>query len=406
MNIKIAFLVLCSVICFSVGQAKYNYCQAPGINPSQNTSGLVLQLVQVVTRHGDRTPTQLLPIENEVWNCSLNWLDIFSDDTFNVETPPQRLYRRTYLSNRELLPGNCSLGQLTEKGIQQHLQLGAELRSLYVDQYQFLPPQLDLNSIWVRSTDVPRTFQSAMANLWALYPPATRPDGTIGIIDLHTMDGGNENMYDNGNCPRYTQRALQLQNTTAWTNHVAKYAPLANQVAQIFDVSSPPTWSQLVDNLEARLCHELPFPKGITAEMLEEFMDAASWELNYLWNDPIIGRLGLGDFLGEIFDRILGYIGGDNTVKYFYYSGHDSTVGPLSALIGGFDGMWPPYASHIEFELWSTPDNTNYFVQVKYNGQPAQTSGCSSVMCPFDEWKIAALNMIPTNWQKECVAMY
>jgi len=394
-------VVLVAFVCISFG---YDYCQAPGISPSQNTTGLVLQLVQVVTRHGDRTPTQLLPIENEVWNCSLNWLDIFSDDTSNIEVQPQRLYRRTYLPNRELLPGNCSLGQLTEKGIQQHLQLGSQLRSLYVDDYEFLPSQLDLDTIWVRSTDVPRTFQSAMANLWALYPPSSRP-GEVGIIDLHTMDGGNEDMFDNGNCPKYNQRTLQLQNTSEWAAHVAKYASLAQQVAQIFGVAYPPSWSQLVDNLEARRCHQLPFPKGITNDMLTQFMTAASWELNYLWNDPIIGRLGLGQFLGELFERIIGFIGGDDTVKYYYYSGHDSTVGPLSALIGGFDGMWPPYASHIEFELLSSVDETEYFVQVKYNGEIVQSPGCSGVMCPFNEWKVVALSMIPSNWQKECMAM-
>jgi hypothetical protein len=63
---------------------------------------------------------------------------------------------------RNILPGNCMLGQLTSKGRDQHFDLGKQYRKLYVDTYKLLPPSINPGDIWVRSTDIPRTVQSGM----------------------------------------------------------------------------------------------------------------------------------------------------------------------------------------------------------------------------------------------------
>jgi len=36
-------------------------------------------------------------------------------------------------------------------------------------------------------------------------------------------------------------------------------------------------------------------------------------------------------------------------------SGHDTTIVPLLAALGGYDGRWPPYASYLAVELWAEP---------------------------------------------------
>jgi hypothetical protein len=48
----------------------------------------------------------------------------------------------------------------------------------------------------------------------------------------------------------------------------------------------------LSDNLQARKCHGLPYPPGVTEYMVDQAMTAASWELNYLWTDDEAGKLG------------------------------------------------------------------------------------------------------------------
>jgi hypothetical protein len=69
----------------------------------------------------------------------------------------------------------------------------------------------------------------------------------------------------------------------------------------------------------------------------------------------------MGFFLGELVEVIEKRVqDGVKLPNYYLYSGHDSTVGPLSATLGAFDGYWPPYCSHIEIELWA--DEGNIFI--------------------------------------------
>ena len=74
----------------------------------------------MITRHGDRITEWVLPVppgdQPVVWTCSANSLHLPSDDLDSFMINPKRLYRKLYITNREEVPGNCSLGQLTEKG--------------------------------------------------------------------------------------------------------------------------------------------------------------------------------------------------------------------------------------------------------------------------------------------------
>eukprot|EP01114_Cavostelium_apophysatum_P014173 TRINITY_DN3607_c0_g1_i2.p2 TRINITY_DN3607_c0_g1~~TRINITY_DN3607_c0_g1_i2.p2 ORF type:complete len:160 (-),score=3.59 TRINITY_DN3607_c0_g1_i2:20-499(-) len=120
--VQTIFFAVSLLLAVGLCEAKYDYCQAPGIIPSENTDGLELQLLQILVRHGDRTPEWTMPIEVE-WNCTLNWLNLPSNDFVDSMAAPKRLYRKTYLPNREILPGDCMYGQLTEKGLQQRVHI-------------------------------------------------------------------------------------------------------------------------------------------------------------------------------------------------------------------------------------------------------------------------------------------
>ncbi|CAM9721245.1 unnamed protein product, partial [Ectocarpus fasciculatus] len=69
-------------------------------------------------------------------------------------------------------------------------------------------------------------------------------------------------------------------------------------------------------------------------------------------------------------------------VKFTLYSGHDTVIAPVLAALGVYDRYctWPPYASHIAFELWknarkeslSRPQNEtirDHYVRVLFNGR-------------------------------------
>lgn len=57
------------------------------------------------------------------------------------------------------------------------MALGEALRQLYVHEQGLLPRRLNEQDVWVRSTDVPRTRESALGMLLGLYPPDSRSHG-------------------------------------------------------------------------------------------------------------------------------------------------------------------------------------------------------------------------------------
>ncbi len=69
------------------------------------------------------------------------------------------------------------MGQLTSKGLKDVKRTGEYLRRRYVEEFKLLPYKLDLNALWIRSTDSKRTIETAYTILNGLYPPNTRSDG-------------------------------------------------------------------------------------------------------------------------------------------------------------------------------------------------------------------------------------
>src|SRR4051812_23690825 len=105
----------------------------------------------VITRHGARTPFGDIPNYPVVWNCSLKELEVPSGS--NTPTVSlQRVYRKNYLAAQEVLLGDCPQGQLTTNGFMNHYVLGQTLRSIYIDELEFLPTEFDPELIYIRST--------------------------------------------------------------------------------------------------------------------------------------------------------------------------------------------------------------------------------------------------------------
>ena len=74
-------------------------------------------MIEGISRHGDRTPASYFPqmeIKTPVvWNCSLEQFEtpVSYSDSWMYNTP-SRLFRRVYLPDVEVLPGNCYFGNL------------------------------------------------------------------------------------------------------------------------------------------------------------------------------------------------------------------------------------------------------------------------------------------------------
>ncbi|CAM9307241.1 unnamed protein product, partial [Laminaria digitata] len=65
--------------------------------------------------------------------------------------------------------------------------------------------------------------------------------------------------------------------------------------------------------------------------------------------------LSLYPFTREILTNMRDVLSGKSAMKFALFSGHDTVIAPLLAALGAYDCRWPPYASHVAFELWSKP---------------------------------------------------
>jgi len=194
-------------------------------------------------------------------------------------------------------------------------------------------------------------------------------------------------------CPKLEKIRHQIENTTNWKNEEAKYHALRVKLEHLFN-STLPGWLEISDVLESRKCHNFDLPPGITYEMSQQILAIATWQFTTLWKDNQYSKLGMGFFVKELLKRMESRIVNIQNPKYIMYSAHDDSVGPLLATLGVFDGKWPPYRAHAEFELWSNSDS-KYFVQLKYNSNVLLLPHCSDVMCPFDEFTTLLKSRIP-----------
>ena len=87
----------------------------------------------------------------------------------------------------EPLNGNCSVGQLTEPGFNQHLVNGGQLKKAYVDS-GFLNPSISASEIYLRS-------DSELDAMCIIYLPLSVCDDNFSLCRYATDPAGNEESY-------------------------------------------------------------------------------------------------------------------------------------------------------------------------------------------------------------------
>lgn len=141
------------------------------IDASQLQKEYELCLVQVVFRHGARTPVKVphyIPVTTYepslLKHCPQSYFD-FKLLPLN-EANPLRAHS-TELYDGGVLEGGCARGQLTAHGATQMYKLGEHLRKKYVEELYFLPAVPDdlAEAVYTRTTNVPRTIMSARSLL-------------------------------------------------------------------------------------------------------------------------------------------------------------------------------------------------------------------------------------------------
>lgn len=355
-----------------------------------NSESYSLVRVGIITRHGDRTPVNgnVWPInimDNVVWNCSLNLL--VAQGFEGGLGYPNRVFEKHYIRGREVLPGNCMLGQLTQKGATQHQTLGKSFRARYVTELGFLPSSFDPTYVKVRSTDVERTLLSAYNFLEGLYPSAS---GSSPIVQVDTIDDQMDNAWPNPElCPALTKQYQQTESSSQYLKFYAiNVQPLATKYGALWGVNlTSSNMRSLNDIVRSRYCHGLAMPPHMTMEDAELLMYATRY-LDNLVSAPLQTlQFSSGLFLGDVY----AFLAKTTTPqKLQLFSAHDDTLRCLllSLIDGANDEIhWPPYAAHITFELWQQKKQGSKFIVAQYDGKVAQLAApCRTPLCALSDF--------------------
>ena len=284
------------------------------------------------------------------------------------------------------------LGELTDKGRETTYELGRRLRHLYVDQLQFMPRMIaNADLIYLRATPLPRALESVQQAFWGMYPLTART-AAFPSPTIVTRTPADETLYPNdGNCRRFAQlsRAFAQRTADRWNDTddmeyisklIGKWMP-ENSDKKVA-VDSHPRLSGVMDTINSTLAHgrETRLPKEFYDKKARQTIDRISveeWFSGY--NESREYRmLGIGSLVGDIVERMTSKVegaglsineiggengrlgqgrGGEKGIRFAMSGCHDTTLAGVLSSLGAFNGeQWPPYTSHVAFELFRRPD--------------------------------------------------
>lgn len=364
-------------------------------SPSSDVSTKTLKLVQVVFRHGDRTPVNTYPTDpyKDPSNWPIGW------------------------------------GQLTNNGKERHYHLGHYLRQRYD---AFLSETYSDKEVYVRSTDVDRTLMSAASNLAGLFPPKgdQRWDQSLEWqpIPIHTVPQAEDLLLSlSSECPLYdrltgefeaspTVQSLVATNKelfTYLTLHTGQNVSTIVDIEYLYDVlfiedrfnMTLPAWTAEVYPDKLRTLSDFSFAmKAYTKEMqrlrggplVKEMTNQMSSRVG--WTSPSSSSTSSPSSLSS----------SAASRKLFMYSAHDVTLAAFLSALGVFNGIQPPYAAMVLLELHE-PRPDHFVVQVWYKNvsfdgmEPflLTVPGCDST-CPLERFLELTRPVVSDDVRAEC----
>lgn len=308
-----------------------------------------------VIRHGDRTPTRIIPAEPHIWSEGL--------------------------------------GQLTPEGMQQVYHLGENARKKYILESHLLPNQYQPGTVLLSSTDVERTLMSAQSFMLGLYPLGTGPYSDpkkpalpsafqpipIRHIKHKLVHVDSKKLEELMKKHVFSKQDWQEKNAS-----LKKYYPRWSKATGI-EINDLYQLIGLGDTLSIYLHRHIQLPGGLTQADANMIVDAGKWAMAAKYRPKKIGYLTAHLLLAQIGRRIADATQQSTPLKYALLSAHDCTILAILSVLEVPQPTKPSFAADINFAVYENGTNS-YQVEVSYNGKPMSIPGCSGQACSLTQF--------------------
>ncbi|CAM1314518.1 Uncharacterised protein r2_g2512 [Pycnogonum litorale] len=337
-----------------------------------------LILLTVIHRHGDRTPIKFYPTDphqNDYW--------------------PR------------------GFGQLTNQGKMQEYELGKFMRRRYKE---FIGERYFSNLTYYRSTNFDRTLMSAQLVAAGLFRPTSDDvwNSTLSWqpVPIHTVAPENDLLLAAGSCPVAGQLGENYLKSPTFHERKEKYAQffekLSKHVGYDLNITN---FGRVYDDVLIELKHNMSEPDWIM-DAWNRIKQLAGYKFGIIAATSQLKRLRGGPFVKEFINHARLKIAKKISQVVFLYSGHDSTLSIILSTLDIYNGIQPPFASAIFFELHCVNDfcniDSDYGVKILYRNNskvdpyPITLPGCNRIICPLEKFLKIVHNIIPDDIEKEC----
>lgn len=339
---------------------------------------LHLELVQVMMRHGERTP--LLK-------------ETYPKDPYNESTYEP-----------------WGIAQLTNRGKMTEYRIGTMLRQRY---NHFLESIYHPRDIYAVSSDTDRTKMSLQLMLAGLYPPDTIQTWNSDLLWLsiptHYAPERVDMLLKPEGCSIYKTALTEVKKMKEVRDKIAIYKDFFKFLSEKTGlvIEEPLLAYEVYNLLTAQKTMNLTLPEWCTDEVYRKMQDIVVLEYEIRAYTTQLKRLNGGMLIKKFIDNMNVKSENTNPRKMYVYSGHEVNLAAFARAHNISEPRLPDYGSTFIFEKLRDEENNLYIRIILWTGSteklmPIKLASCDEI-CPLKTYLGLVREMIPSDEEMTCL---
>ncbi|XP_015436984.1 PREDICTED: venom acid phosphatase Acph-1-like [Dufourea novaeangliae] len=332
---------------------------------------LRVELLQVLLRHGERTPR-----EKELW----------PNDPYSVSTYEP-----------------WGLGQMTNLGKMREYRIGEMLRERYD---KFLGSIYHPSDVYARSTDLDRTKMSLQLVLAALYPPNSPQIWNVNMpwmpIPMHYMPEKVDNLMKPDFSPIYLGALKKVRKSEEVLKKVSVYKDLFKFLSETTGLNITKTNQayEIYNLLVSQKSMNLVLPKWCTDEVYKKIQGIVKLEYEIRSYTPQMRRLNGGPLIKTFIENMKLNEERRKPRKIYLYSGHETNVAGFVRAHNFTEPELPNYGTAIILEKLRDKAGEQFVRMLLWTGIteeliPYKFDECDEI-CPIEKYLKLVKDVIPS----------